>query len=153
MLLTHRQLSTEKHLLVSAMSQVASAHHGLCQGRGDYHSPLMKTDSIQLMKEGVALAKQTWELFSSELPWPAQDFHKIFTHQVSQVHYEKVFQELNMDPRKGRQDCILFGNTGSVAALLSLALAEEEKDLRSGDKIALLGIGSGLNAVMLGIQW
>ncbi len=153
MLLTHRSLSLSQHRLVGSVSQTASEHNGLCQGFGDYRNPIMKTDSIALLKEGVGLARRTWDLFMQELRWTAGDFAKIFTHQVSSTHYEKVFQELKLDSSKGRQDCAVLGNTGSVAAPLSLALANEEGQLSVGDKIALLGIGSGLSTMMLGVQW
>jgi hypothetical protein len=32
-------------------------------------------------------------------------------------------------------------------------LGIEERHVSTGDRVALLGIGSGLNAVMLGIEW
>ena len=36
---------------------------------------------------------------------------------------------------------------------LSLALAADDGALAPGDTLALLGIGSGLNCVMLGATW
>lgn len=153
MILTHKSLSTKKHLLLGGVSQVASQHYDLCQGRGDYHNPIMKTDSRRLLKEGVALGTQTWKILLKTLEFQAEDFDHVLTHQVSVTHHQRIFQELGLDSKRGRRECIFLGNTGSVAAPLSLALAEEERQLKTGEHIALLGIGSGLNTMMLGIQW
>jgi 3-oxoacyl-[acyl-carrier-protein] synthase-3 len=46
-----------------------------------------------------------------------------------------------------------LGNTGSAALPLSLSRAVEAGFVRTGDKVALLGIGSGLNCLMLGLEW
>jgi len=32
-------------------------------------------------------------------------------------------------------------------------VAAEQNRIQSGDRVALLGIGSGLNALMLGVEW
>jgi 3-oxoacyl-[acyl-carrier-protein] synthase-3 len=47
----------------------------------------------------------------------------------------------------------VLGNTGSVALPLSLAAAAASGTLQAGDRLALLGIGSGINSVMLGATW
>lgn len=46
-----------------------------------------------------------------------------------------------------------LGNTGSAAAPVSLALAAEQGHLNAGENVAVLGIGSGINCLMLGVQW
>jgi 3-oxoacyl-[acyl-carrier-protein] synthase-3 len=46
-----------------------------------------------------------------------------------------------------------LGNTGSVALPVTLALAIENGFVREGEQIALLGIGSGINSIMLSAQW
>ena len=45
------------------------------------------------------------------------------------------------------------GNTGSVALPITLADAAHRQVVRSGDRVALLGIGSGINSVMAAVQW
>ena len=46
-----------------------------------------------------------------------------------------------------------FGNTGSVSCPMTFALATENKKFNSGDKLAMLGIGSGINCTILGVEW
>ena len=46
-----------------------------------------------------------------------------------------------------------LGNMGTVSLPLTAALAEEREFLQPGDRVALLGIGSGLSCMMLGLEW
>jgi 3-oxoacyl-[acyl-carrier-protein] synthase-3 len=46
-----------------------------------------------------------------------------------------------------------LGNTGSVALPITLALAVENGFIEPRDHIALLGIGSGINCLMLAVDW
>jgi 3-oxoacyl-[acyl-carrier-protein] synthase III len=46
-----------------------------------------------------------------------------------------------------------LGNTGSVALPITMALGIGADRVKAGDKIAMLGIGSGINVVMLGLEW
>ena len=42
---------------------------------------------------------------------------------------------------------------GTVSLPLTAALAEDRAFLEPGDRVAFLGIGSGLNCMMLGLEW
>jgi 3-oxoacyl-[acyl-carrier-protein] synthase-3 len=46
-----------------------------------------------------------------------------------------------------------LGNTGSVALPITAAIAAEQGHFVTGDHVGLLGIGSGINCVMLGLDW
>ena len=46
-----------------------------------------------------------------------------------------------------------LGNTGSAALPVTLAIACEQGFIVPDDQVALLGIGSGINSIMLGVQW
>jgi 3-oxoacyl-[acyl-carrier-protein] synthase-3 len=46
-----------------------------------------------------------------------------------------------------------LGNMGTVSLPLTAALAEEREFLQPGDRVGFLGIGSGLNCLMLGVEW
>ena len=46
-----------------------------------------------------------------------------------------------------------LGNTGSVAVPLTAAIAAERGVFAPGHRVAWLGIGSGLNCLMLGVEW
>jgi 3-oxoacyl-[acyl-carrier-protein] synthase-3 len=46
-----------------------------------------------------------------------------------------------------------LGNIGTVSLPLTAALAEQRGFLKAGDRVGFLGIGSGLNCLMLGWEW
>ena len=46
-----------------------------------------------------------------------------------------------------------LGNIGTVSLPITAAIAEERGFLEPGDRVGWLGIGSGLNCLMLGIEW
>ncbi len=46
-----------------------------------------------------------------------------------------------------------LGNIGTVSLPLTAAIAAERGHLVAGDKVGFLGIGSGLNCLMLGWEW
>jgi 3-oxoacyl-[acyl-carrier-protein] synthase-3 len=47
----------------------------------------------------------------------------------------------------------VLGNVGSVSAPITMAMGIEQGALAHGQRAALLGIGSGINSLMLGIAW
>ena len=98
--------------------------------------------------------------------WKKKDgkFHrdgKLTPKQFAKKYVDIPFGEyvcLVNDPREssptGRTFTVEFlGNTGAAALPLAVAIGIERGHLQTGDRVALLGIGSGLNAIMLGIDW
>ncbi|MEL6179981.1 MAG: 3-oxoacyl-[acyl-carrier-protein] synthase III C-terminal domain-containing protein, partial [Myxococcota bacterium] len=57
------------------------------------------------------------------------------------------------DPERDFVAYDFLGNTGTVALPLALALADERGFVEPGDRVGLFGIGSGLNCLMLGVDW
>ena len=58
-----------------------------------------------------------------------------------------------LDPAKDFPTVESLGNVGSVSLPLSFALALERGFVEPGQRVALLGIGSGLQCAMLGVEW
>ena len=152
-ILKHEDDSENRHYLLGGASQTDNKSHDLCQGHADCYHQSMTTDTAGLMKHGLILSQITWEFFKREMEWNEETPKYIFNHQVSRSHRDKVFKMLNLDTKKSFSDLEQFGNTGSVATPLSLSMQEEQGRFDKGDKIAMLGIGSGLNCLMLGVEW
>jgi 3-oxoacyl-[acyl-carrier-protein] synthase-3 len=113
----------------------------------------MVTDSEGLLHAGIALAERTWELTKSTLDWTGDSVDRVFTHQVGKAHRKMLMEKLGLNPELDFPTVERFGNTGAAALPMALALGIEEQILSPGDRVALLGIGSGLNALMYGIEW
>jgi acyl-CoA:acyl-CoA alkyltransferase len=115
--------------------------------------PLMSTDSEALLHAGCALAGQTWRATCEELGWDNESPDHLFTHQVGVAHKKLLFDLCALDPAKDFPTVQILGNTGSAALPTAFAMGIEKKQMREGDLIALLGIGSGLSSLMLGVRW
>ncbi|HEX2855407.1 MAG TPA: 3-oxoacyl-ACP synthase III [Opitutaceae bacterium] len=148
----HRSLVKGRaHRLLGGVARAATQHSGLCQG--DTHgadSLAMQTDSEQLLLAGVDLAKETWRDFTGG---QGAAFDRFICHQVGSVHRRKLYESLGIDLAKDFSTFEVLGNTGSVALPATLAAAVEAGAVREGNRVALLGIGSGLNCLMLALEW
>jgi len=142
-----------KPLLAHAAWLANTRHNNLCQGEGGMAGVLMATDSEELLVRGVETAAATWRKFSAAPGWSGADIGCFFCHQVGSAHARLLCETLEIDPAKNFQTLARFGNTGSVSAPLTMALGIETGVFRPGMKAAVLGIGSGINCLMLGIEW
>ena len=59
---------------------------------------------------------------------------------------------LGLDPAKDYQTFDRLGNVGSVSVPATLALGLAEGRIKPGERVALLGIGSGLASMMLAVE-
>jgi len=64
-----------------------------------------------------------------------------------------LYETLELDLNKDFSTLEYLGNTGSAALPVTLALGEEQGAVEKNDTVALLGIGSGLNCLMMGVEW
>lgn len=147
-------VSGEKHRLIGGVARAATRFSELCQG--DTHgadAQAMQTDSEALLIAGVDLARETWMEFCKTTGWTTETPDRFICHQVSSTHRRNLYGALGIDLAKDFSTFPTLGNTGSVALPVTLALAIEHGAVKTGDKVALLGIGSGLNSLMLALEW
>ena len=158
-LLCDRALSRTGNQLVGGVVQTSTEHCELCQGghgssaASESQPLLMWTDSESLMREGVAAAQATFAAFLEELHWSRQQIEKTFCHQVGRAHHRLLFESLGLDQAIDYATFEYLGNTGSTALPMTASIGIENGLLRKDDRVALLGIGSGINVIMLGIEW
>ena len=140
--------------LIHGSWRANTAHSDLCHGnqRGA-RTTLMETNSEELMHRGVETACQTWEQFSSSTGWGKDDIDCFFCHQVGTAHARLLFERLGLDSSRNFETLETLGNVGSVSAPITMAMAIEKGIYIPGQKAALLGIGSGINCMMLGVEW
>ncbi|MBN2145661.1 MAG: 3-oxoacyl-ACP synthase III [Candidatus Aureabacteria bacterium] len=151
--LTHKSSHKKGCRLLGGTVQNASEHYSLCMG-GDPSSSglIMETQSETLLNKGCELAKQTWELFKNELHWNNDTPQRIFTHQVGKAHQQMLFKTLDLSLEKDVPTYETLGNMGSVSLPLTAAVSLRNHPPLAGEKMVLLGIGSGLNCCMLAIE-
>jgi 3-oxoacyl-[acyl-carrier-protein] synthase-3 len=105
------------------------------------------------MKYGVSLGLRSWTMFLCKVGWMREQIDKVICHQVGASHREAILKALGIPAEKDFSTFPYLGNIGTVSLPLTAALAEERQFLQPGDRVGFLGIGSGLNCLMLGIEW
>lgn len=157
-LLVNRSLTQTGNRLLGGVHRIYSDHCGLCYSSDDqsgagHEHPLMWTDAENLMQEGIRAANDTFTVFLSELGWDRDAIDRVFCHQVGRVHQKLLLDTLRFDPAKDFVTYPFLGNTGSAALPITAAMGVEQGLVRSGDRVGLFGIGSGINVVLLGVEW
>lgn len=149
MILARRELAPEGHSYRGSVTRAATQFNQLCQGNMDR----MRTDTRTLLSAGLKLAAQTFEATSSALGWAVDEMDQFVIHQVSKVHTESLVNVLGLDPDKVHAIYPHMGNVGPASVPIVLAKVAEAGKLQRGDRVALLGIGSGLNCSMAEVVW
>lgn len=156
--LTEAGFSDSEHRLVAAAAQSAPEHHRICRwgptkGLLGETTNVMDTDASAVLEHGVELGQQTWKRFLEASGWRTEEVDRVICHQVGAGHRREVLGALGIDGSRDFSTFETLGNMGTVSVPLTAAMAAEAGFLRSGDRVAFLGIGSGLNCLMVGLQW
>ncbi len=115
--------------------------------------PFMETHAGEVLKYGVDVGFRTWKKFMSKIGWQNDQLDKVICHQVGAGHQDAMLKAFGIAPEKNFSTFEFLGNMGTVSLPMTAALAEERDFLKPGDNVGFLGIGSGLNCLMLGIEW
>lgn len=149
----------QRHAIMGGVVKQASRFNNLC--RWGYSEPgmpteakvQMRTDAHAVLENGLTLAKATYTKFIQEIKFPANTPDKFISHQVGSTHQQMVQQALNINPSKDFSTYQYLGNIGTVSLPLTAAIADEHRFLIPGDYVGFMGIGSGLNCLMMGVRW
>lgn len=174
-LLTDGSFGGRGRRLLGGVHQAAPEHHGICRwgledaealhasgangngsterAPGAFRREVMRTDAVAVLKHGVELGRRSWEAFLKELDWTPGRVDKSICHQVGSGHQREILKAFGLPPEKDFTTYGHLGNMGTVSLPLTAAVAEEREFLRPGDRVGFLGIGSGLNTIMLGWEW
>jgi 3-oxoacyl-[acyl-carrier-protein] synthase-3 len=136
-----------------AAGAAALLRQGIDLGLRHVMIPFMETHAGEVLKYGVELGGRTWQAFLEKFGWRADLLDKVICHQVGSQHRDTVLKTLGIPPEKEYSTFPFLGNMGTVSLPLTAALAEEREFLTPGDRVGWLGIGSGLNCLMLGLEW
>jgi len=135
-----------------------NAHHRLCMWGAQTESAaeglhFIETDSMGILSNGVRLGRETFKALRPALQWPEDAPDRIVCHQVGETHQRQILEAIGIPMEKDFATFQYLGNIGSVSLPITAAIAAERGFIRPGDRVGFLGIGSGLNCLMLGLQW
>ncbi len=148
-----------KHRLMGGVVRNAIQYHDLCHwgfeetGMPTHSRVIMRTRAQGVLEQGVSLAQKTFLAFKKEFNLSDHQPDKFIGHQVGAIHHQKFYQALNQDIKKDFCTFPFLGNIGTVSLPITAAIADERGFLKPGDLVAFIGVGSGLNCYILGVQW
>ena len=149
MVLGRSDLEPEGHRFKGSVNLAATQHCRLCAGNIDQ----MVTRTKELLVAGLELAVSTWGRATEVLGWTADAIDHYVIHQVSKVHTEQFAGILGIDLQKVFRLYPNFGNIGPAGVPIALSKLAETGKLARGQRVALLGIGSGINCTMAELIW
>lgn len=136
----------EGHPVVGGVTRARTEHHGLCVGGVEQ----MSTDARKLLEAGMDLSADLWADAAEDFDW-ADGMDCYVSHQVSKIHTSAMCLRLGIDPERVPTTFPTRGNIGPASVPYTLAAAQT--DLEPGDRVLLMGIGSGLNACCTEVRW
>lgn len=135
----------EGHRVIGGITRAGTEHHELCIGGMDG----MRTDSRALFVEGLSLATDAWNDAKQEWDWDDMDWY--VAHQTSTTHIAGLCKTLDLPMERFPLTIDSYGNIGPVALPFTLGMTQHS--IAKGDRVLLMGIGSGLNTSFTEVAW
>ena len=149
MVMSRSELTPDAPRYKGGVTKAATQWNTLCRGNLDR----MVTDTRMLLIEGIKLANKTFAAAKVALGWAVDELDQFVIHQVSRPHTQAFIKSFGIDPQKVMTIFTEHGNIGPASVPIVLSKLKELGKLKKGDRIALLGIGSGLNCTMAEVEW
>jgi 3-oxoacyl-[acyl-carrier-protein] synthase-3 len=148
----------DRRMVLGGVQRAAPEHFALCRWGVRRSGPTTveeyaQTDSIGILEHGGEIMRQTWSALLEEMGWQVADVDRMIAHQIGRAHRETMLRLFEMREDQDYATYPFLGNMGTVALPMTAALAEERGFLEPGQNVGLLGVGSGLNSLMLGVRW
>ncbi|QGQ20223.1 3-oxoacyl-ACP synthase III [Cellulomonas sp. JZ18] len=135
----------EGHRILGGVTRAATQFNELCVGSVNG----MFTDAKALLKGGLDLVMAAWKEARKDWSWASMDRYVL--HQVSDVHTDAIVKAAGLDRSRVPLTYPRYGNVGPAS--IPMTLAEEARHLAPGDRVLLMGVGSGINTAMTEIAW
>jgi acyl-CoA:acyl-CoA alkyltransferase len=145
MVLGRADAHPEGHRLVGGVLRAATEHPELCVG----DLSRMSTDAKGLLDAGMAISGAMWRDAKAQFDWGTMD--RYIAHQVSQVHTAAMCRTLDIDSDRVPRSFPTRGNMGPAS--IPFTLATQVDSLQTGDRVLLMGVGSGLNGCCTEVLW
>lgn len=135
--------------VVGSVTRAATEYNDLCRGQREW----METDAAMLLVRGLELGEVTFEAAKTHLGWTPSQLDHVAAHQVSAVHMARVAERFGIDGKRFHKIYPGYGNVGPASIPIALSCLVDEGKVRRGQRVGLMGIGSGLNCSMMELMW
>lgn len=149
MVLSRTDLVDGGHRFLGGLSRAGTEHALLCTGQHDE----MTTDTQRLLVAGLEVAAATWKEAVDTFGWDPRSFDLYAVHQISKVHTRAICDTLSLDESRFPLIYPTYGNIGPASIPTVLSKAVESGRLAAGQRVVLMGIGSGINATAAEVLW
>ncbi len=149
MVMSRADLEPDGHQYRGGVARAATQFNNLC--RGWNHQ--MWTDTKSLLREGMKLASMTFIAARTVMGWVVQELDHVVIHQVSKAHTDSFVRAFGADPAKVYRIFPFLGNIGPASIPTVMSRIMQDGKAKRGDRMALMGIGSGLNCAMAEVVW
>ncbi|MBN2800409.1 MAG: 3-oxoacyl-ACP synthase III [Deltaproteobacteria bacterium] len=150
MVLSRREHSKSGHRLKGALGVSANEHNQLCVGTW---TGGMQADTAGLLEHGTGLLIESYPKAAAMFGWEDGDIDQFISHQVSNAHFERVFNALGQPLDRNFRTLSYLGNVASASIPITLVEAERAGKVKSGDQLCFYGAGSGLGAMIMNVGW
>jgi 3-oxoacyl-[acyl-carrier-protein] synthase-3 len=137
------------HRVVRSFTVAGAEHHGLCIGTMEQ----MRVDAKALTIAGLILGSEGLRSAFAHFGIDASHYRAWAMHQTSRTHLERFCDLIDVDSARFTRTYPTLGNVGAAGVGRTLVEIDRQQTLSPGDAVALLGIGSGLNASLLELAW
>ena len=136
----------EGHRLRHTQARAGTEHHELCVA----NMQDMRTDSAGLLENGIQLILDTWK-GANEAGYDFKSIDFVVPHQVSTVYIRNFSTITGVGMERIPVTLADWGNVAAEAVPMTLAHAQD--DIEPGQRVLLMGVGSGLNTAMMEVEW
>jgi len=112
----------------------------------------MVTDSHALFEGALSHFPSMVNNLLDDIQWSINDVDVIIPHQASLKIIKKGMAAIGFPMEKCAISIDRYGNMASVSVPFTLMQVLEERTLKEGDRIVVLGFGSGLSFSMMALQ-
>ena len=149
MVMSNADVVDSPHRFIGGLSRANTQHNQLCVGQPDE----MRTDTAGLLRAGLDLAKEAWQEAFSQFAFQDETVDMYAIHQISSVHTQAVSDLLELDSDKVPRIFPKFGNTGPASVPMLLSMEDAGGRISDGDRVILMGMGSGIDAAAYELRW
>lgn len=136
-------VEADEDALYDSVLGARGGHQISCKGVG-YGTNYVHMEGNEVFKFAVdALPKCIFEL-QKRHSFTLDEISKVVCHQANSRIIDHCVKKLKADPDKFYKNMDHFGNTSAASIPLALAELDEKGMIKSGDKLLLVGFGSGL---------
>lgn len=108
--------------------------------------------SSELLRVGGEVIQPFHKLWQ-QLGWSLDSIEQFLVHQPGQALHQKLLGDVGIAAERALSVHAIYGNTGSVAVATAAHEYLKRETPPSGTRLALLGIGAGLNACVIAGEW